>query len=659
VTARMSSPWIGLRPYTAEERAYFHGRERDERILAANLRARTLTVVYGSTGVGKSSLLLAGVVPTLRKKRAVLLFRDWQGEPFLDDLKQRCLELARERDTELDPQLPLDELLAATSRAFRERVLVVFDQFEEYFAAHPPTANGAGFEPELARAINRADVDAGFLISLREDSLAAMDRFQMRIPNLLGNMLRLEYLTAADAERAIRESLDAWNSEHQTDADIESALVPKLLADVSPHTRASLVGAAAVVEGADAVDAPLLQLVLERLWEAEDGDGSPRLTLATYERLGAAEGIVGNHFDAILDGLAPKQRELCSRFFDRLVTPSGGKIAYPLKDLEQVAAELAPHVGSTLEALDEARILRQVDSGGRKSVEIYHDVLAPTIVKWQAQILRERARAAQRRRLRRVLLAVGAGALAILAVVGYVAYTKWKDARPWATLTDVGSGNAFRLHGAQILVGRDVPGYQADVSFPDHYVSRIHLIVYRDGRALDVRSSNGTTVDGHFLRYGLGAHKLHPGDVAVIAGTEILRYAPIHYPFWHVWTSAAPNRRPTRGWAVLVEGRATRPLSGRPYFITGSGAVVHTPLRPADARAVVRWTNLDGVVLTDLADGKPLRVQCAEPNGEGYPVFSVRVRRRSDGFTIGVPRSCVLLFGGRRLQVVPLRRGRA
>ena len=470
-------------------------------------------------------------------------------------------------------------------------------------------------------------------------------------------MLRLEHLTAEAAERAIHGSLDAWNGERGMHAEIEPALVTKLLADVNPHARASLVGRAVVGEGEDAVEAPFLQLVLERLWEAEGGGGSPRLTLATYERLGEAEGIVRRHFDTILNELTPKQRELCSRFFDRLVTPSGGKIAYPLADLEQVAGELAPYVESTLGALDRARILRQVDTGGRASIEIYHDVLAPTIVEWQAEILRRRIRAEQRRRLRRRLLAIGAGALAILAVVGYVAYTNWKDTRPWATLTDMGTGNSFQLHGAQILVGRDVAGYQADVSFRDHYVSRLHLIVYRDGRALDVRSSNGTTVNGRFLRYGRGTQQLHPGDVAVIGGTAILRYAPIHYPFWHVWTPGAPNRSPMSGWAMLVEGRAMRPLSGRPYYITGSGAVLHgRPGLQTHARSCAGRPSTASSSSISPMEGRYWRNARSRTARTIQRAVCSGLRGPTSGFTIGAPRSCVLLFGGRRLQVVPLKR---
>ena len=55
------SPYQGLTYYSVEDAAYFFGRESERRIIAANLRSSRLTLLYGPTGVGKSSLLRAGV----------------------------------------------------------------------------------------------------------------------------------------------------------------------------------------------------------------------------------------------------------------------------------------------------------------------------------------------------------------------------------------------------------------------------------------------------------------------------------------------------------------------------------------------------------------------------------------------------------------------
>jgi hypothetical protein len=186
--------------------------------------------------------------------------------------------------------------------------------------------------------------------------------------------------------------------------------------------------------------------------------------LETYEQLGRAEGIAGDHFAAILGGLTPAQRELCARFLDRLVTPSGGKIAYPVTDLENVAGELKPEVPATLEALKRARILREVDRPGHQAVEIFHDVLAPKIVEWQQDQIsdRERGPASQRaeqaRRVARPRRDPGRGLDHSAAPVSGL---------PWAVLTLVDTGRAYSLKGPQTVVGRDTPAYKAaDISVP-------------------------------------------------------------------------------------------------------------------------------------------------------------------------------------------------
>jgi hypothetical protein len=393
----------------------------------------------------------------------------------------------------------------------------------------------------------------------------------------------------------------------------------------------------------NAIEAPFLQLVLQRLWETELEQGSSTLTLATYERLGRAHGIVGAHFDAILEALTEKQRELCARFFDRIVTPSGGKISYPVADLDKLAGDLEPHVESTLATLENARILRTVDLGGREAIEIYHDVLAPTIVSWSAELARERSRAEERRRLLRRAAQVALLALVILAGVCYVAYSNWRTARPWATLSDLGSGRVFQLKGTQVIVGRSVPGQEADVSFPGHsnFVSRLHLIVYRGGSALDVRSTNGTTVNGEFLRYGLGVRQLEPGDIVVVAGAAVLRFEPIRYPFWRVWTPSKRHGQGASGWAMLIAGGDAAPLTTTVRYLSlDHGKVVAGSSRRGALVGVRRTTPEGEYELDDVRDGMETYGHCAKANAEDYLLYRV-----PDGASLRVPSACVLILG--------------
>ena len=66
--ARPGSPYVGLVPYEEDDAEFFFGRSHEAAIVRANLRSARLTILYGPSGVGKSSLLMAGVVHGLREE---------------------------------------------------------------------------------------------------------------------------------------------------------------------------------------------------------------------------------------------------------------------------------------------------------------------------------------------------------------------------------------------------------------------------------------------------------------------------------------------------------------------------------------------------------------------------------------------------------------
>ena len=83
MTAAPASPYKGLAPFGESEldAQLFFGRERDREIVVANLIAARLTVLYGPSGVGKSSLLRAGVARALRElpeEPLVVVFSAWR-----------------------------------------------------------------------------------------------------------------------------------------------------------------------------------------------------------------------------------------------------------------------------------------------------------------------------------------------------------------------------------------------------------------------------------------------------------------------------------------------------------------------------------------------------------------------------------------------------
>jgi WD40 repeat protein len=412
-------PYKGLQPYTEADRAWFFGRERDQEIIAANLYAAPLTVLYGASGVGKSSVLLAGVVPKLRQTRrlAIVVFRDWQNPDFQTALKdelRREIERSLGKPCDIDTGLPFDDYLAACAKSLRGPVFFLLDQFEEYFLYHNSGSGENGFDVEFARAVNREETGVNFMLSMREDGISKLDRFQGRIPNLLANLLRLDYLDREAATRAIRRPLDEYNRRRRVDQSpivIEDELVEALLRDLETG-RVSLdqsgQGQGSVATPADSrIETPFLQLVLTRLWQEEAAEGSSALRLTTLDRLGGTENIARTHLDTAMEELSETERDVAARMFRFLVTPSGSKIAQDLASLaawSEVSEETARAV--LLRLTSGTRILRTVSAAGQADLyEIFHDVLAPAILDWrrryvQAQELKEaeRREAEQRKR---------------------------------------------------------------------------------------------------------------------------------------------------------------------------------------------------------------------------------------------------------------------
>ena len=65
-TVDPENPWLGLSSYSEETRAYFHGRDDEAAELARRVQRKLLTVLFGQSGLGKTSLLRAGLAPRLR-----------------------------------------------------------------------------------------------------------------------------------------------------------------------------------------------------------------------------------------------------------------------------------------------------------------------------------------------------------------------------------------------------------------------------------------------------------------------------------------------------------------------------------------------------------------------------------------------------------------
>jgi Archaeal ATPase. len=83
--ADLEHPWLGLESFHEETRAYFFGRDTEIAELHLRLRSHPLLVLYGRSGLGKTSILMAGLIPRLRaEERRPVLLRLRYEDPALD-----------------------------------------------------------------------------------------------------------------------------------------------------------------------------------------------------------------------------------------------------------------------------------------------------------------------------------------------------------------------------------------------------------------------------------------------------------------------------------------------------------------------------------------------------------------------------------------------
>jgi WD40 repeat protein len=602
-----ASPYKGLSAFDDAEldALLFFGRERERAVIVANLLSSRLTVLYGETGVGKSSILRAGVARELRSvaPTALVLVHDaWADDP--------AAALADVHDV--------------------REAYVILDQFEEYFVYHDH-ASGRGTLLEALPELLLPQTGVNVLISLREDALGALDVFKPALPNVFANQLRLDRLDRDAARTAILGPVSRWNELAGEDVAVEPELVEAVLDEVATgRVDLGQSGVGAVHGGGRErrIEAPYLQLVMERIWAAERADASDTLRLATLRALGGAETIVRDHVENALDELDAPQKDAAARMFDHLVTPSGTKIAQRARDLAEYAAASDDALASMLSTLKRERILRTVDAGPSdgERYEIFHDVLAEPVLAWRARRQLERERDAAARRHRRLLVLAGS-ALAALAIVAGVAVYAWSqrssaqaqarhalarelEARA-LSLLDVNSqrGLALALRGAQLEPGpraEDVlrtalihARLRGEVR-PGAPVRRVGFDP--TGRRLLVADTTGrvSLYDATGLRLG---HELRqPGPVTAASfGRNGRLVAVAGGPSTTVWDARSGRR--------LLELRQGHAVANAVFDAAG------TRLVTASGNTASIWRVADGRLLRTLRHPGPVSAASFSPDG--------------------------------------------
>jgi hypothetical protein len=408
------APYPGLRPYREDERGKFFGREADKAILVDKILGNRLTLLFAASGVGKSSLLQAAVIPYLRadggENLSVVCNTDWVSEP-LGRLREVILAALRADGTlpaDAAPEVgTLAELLEFCGLFARPPLVLILDQFEEFFRYQRHDAGFRPFIEQLTAVITDAVLPVSVVISMREDFAMELNAFKPQLPTLLfENFYRLEKLNKKAATQAILDPV------RQVGCTYEPALLQRLLDDLKDRKREQgELPHVTPMTGMETVDPPYLQIVCAYLWQLK-GEQETVLRLVNYQKAGGIEGILKYFLDDKLASLSPAEKQLASRAFDYLAAQRGLKMAYPLDVLARILKVEQTKLGKVLTKLatGNMRILRDQERDEVVWYELYHDMFSDSITQWN-----ERWKA---RRLKRQRWIMGSALAVLLAVLG-------------------------------------------------------------------------------------------------------------------------------------------------------------------------------------------------------------------------------------------------
>jgi WD40 repeat protein len=457
------SPWPGLESFEESASAFFHGRDHESASLLSHVLDAPITVLYGGSGLGKTSLLRAGLFPLLRERHLLPVYVRFDLEPGAASLSRQLHHSVYDsiRADVPDPMPPLEhesvweylhradfELRSAQNESLTP--VIVLDQFEELFTlgGRVPDlvrkfSNDLGDLVEnripadlVARIEDDEDLAARFdlrnrnyklLISLREDSLRQLEGWRQPIPTLGHSRMRLLRMQAGEAldavhkpaEEMMSRSLAARVVEIIAGEDLDR---PRDTAFTDIHHPGDDMGAS----GGPEVEPALLSLFCRELNEQRKRLGQNHFDKQLVED--AQHDILLNYYLSCVRDLPPR----VAKFIEsELITEKGFRNSYVREDA--VPSHLTD---DELTRLIGSRLLRLEERYGAQRIELAHDVLAAVIRErrdqrrteeetalaaraesQQAELEATQRRAATLRKRLRILIAVSA----FTAVVALVA----------------------------------------------------------------------------------------------------------------------------------------------------------------------------------------------------------------------------------------------
>ncbi len=369
-------PYRGLEAFVEKDEHLFFGREQIVQELIQQIDLTQMVAIIGPSGSGKSSLLLAGLLPKL--EAGVLPGSEtWHYfRPFVPGsapLTQLARLLEPKGTGSADWMLEHLEqfktnphhLTSLLSQPGQPTAVLVIDQFEEVYTLCFDEMERTAFIDNLLNLLQIRTHRHLVLLTMRTDYESYLHRTPLLHGLIEQSTIRLTAMNAAELRDAIEKPAAAIGLK------FEEGLVDEVIREILGEPAAL----------------PLLQFALLQLWENRERN---RITWESYRRLGGVLKALGSTADSLYEGLLPEEQVTVKRIFLRIVRPSEGlevtRNRVRRKILYQ-SGEASDRLDRVLDKLVQARLVRLTKgiNPNDDQVEVAHEALVrnwPRLISW-------------------------------------------------------------------------------------------------------------------------------------------------------------------------------------------------------------------------------------------------------------------------------------
>ncbi|WP_414581069.1 tetratricopeptide repeat protein [Scytonema sp. PCC 10023] len=359
-------PYRGLFHFGPDDAEFFFGREVFVEELFAATQNRNFIPVLGASGSGKSSVVLAGLVPKLQNEGHWLFTHFRPGsEPFHAlalalvplytenlDATDKIIQARKLSQSLGDGEISLADVFAQIHQNHpTARVLLIADQFEEIYTLCADHKVRHSFLDSLLVSFQSSAYQSQYnhvlVATMRADFLGNALSYPA-FGDVLKTDIKLRSMNHDELSQVIAKPAEKLG------VTFEGGLVERILDDVEDEPG----------------NLPLLEFALTELWNQRQGK---QLTHAAYQHIGKVQGALARHADQNYGKLSAAQKEQVRRIFIQLVQPGEDR-----QDTRRVAtkAELGEERWKLVKQLaDDRLVVTSQNAANQETVEVVHEAL--------------------------------------------------------------------------------------------------------------------------------------------------------------------------------------------------------------------------------------------------------------------------------------------